>query len=105
MHKQESASDQRGKRRQRLNMFAPSRGEGGIRLEKKRDVRAEGGCDSVQIWSRKWPIKKFVQGQQSGRGVAAAASEPGGHGDFFLQVHPHTASHLAALEKSRRRPN
>ena len=99
MNQQHGLAAQRREKIQRLDFFAATGGKRRLVLEEKRHVRAERRGEFIQLRGGKRLAKQFVQREQRGRGIAAAAAQTGGQRNFFLQMNAHPVADFRGLQK------
>src|SRR3569833_3921755 len=87
---------------ERFNFFSAAGSEAGFGLQEKRYVRTERSRDVHQCLIRKRLSEKFVEAEQRGGRIAAAAAETRGHWNFFLEMNPHAITDPGFLKKQHR---
>jgi len=86
VNKENGRAAQTGEGFKGLDLFAATDGQSGFGLEEKGDVRAERGGEGLKLSGVERLAEEFVQTEQSGGGIAAAAAEASGHGDFLFKM-------------------
>ena len=102
MHQEKCLAAQRGKIIERFHLFTAADGQRRFVLQKEIDVRAEGGSQLAQGGGGERRTEQFVQAQQSGRGVAAAAAKSGRERDFFIEMDFNAIGNVRCRQESGR---
>ena len=103
MNQQKRRAPQGRERAQRLDLLAAPGRQRRLACRKNGTSEPSDAAMLLQLFRRERPAEQFVQPEQRGRRVAAAAPKPAASGMFFSSSSAHAVLDLRRLQEHRRR--